>query len=657
MCFSVCQRSSARKTAYLLRSLDGFDASIRNGGSLSIWFNQAVLGADGLLAANEDYGDDEFELAILTGSSGKLGGTAYTNSTEEDNISSAAGEYTADTWNHAAVTWDGSNMIVYLNGEAVSGSEVPGWRNVANDTVAIGAVQGDIGQANFNGKLDSALIFNAALDAEEVAVLYNSGKGDLTYDNAGNLTKDQRGYQYEYDYENRIVGISDSNSDAVAEYTYDALGRRIEKKDLVDSGKTVRYYYNNGWQVLAETDTSGVMQRWYIYGNYIDEVLRMSDSSGNDYYYLHDHLYSPAVLVEHNGTVVERYEYDAYGACRVLEPNFAPDPDGLSDYANCYLFTGRRLDILDANSLKIQYNRNRYYDPETGRWLTHDPEGYRDSLSLYEYGSSSPIAFVDPGGLWVLSIHKRITREAYERGGIKQCLVCCKCEDREIAFHNAMHNASVYRDIPEGYKALRTMHIDHHVLSEEVFDTYSERYPLTYRSHWGDLQWWHAMYSGPPENAASIRRKIVNDVLDRAELFEEYEAQSKCTDAGRVLGEFLHTIEDSYARGHVSRDSTGAITRFHDYEEQKWWKHLEADEYYQPRRERVFDVALGMYITVYFPGKNVSEYNAAVAGVMRILHAIICERMDRASLKMLLETEILRLGPFPVAGGTTDEFD
>jgi len=69
----------------------------------------------------------------------------------------------------------------------------------------------------------------------------------------------------------------------------------------------------------------------------------MSDSSGNDYYYLHDHLYSPAVLVEDNGTVVERYEYDAYGVCRVLEPNFAPDPDGLSDYANCYLFTGRTL--------------------------------------------------------------------------------------------------------------------------------------------------------------------------------------------------------------------------------------------------------------------------------------------------------------------------
>ena len=60
-----------------------------------------------------------------------------------------------------------------------------------------------------------------------------------------------------------MINIADSNSDTVAEYTYDALGRRIEKKDIVDSSKTTRYYYNNGWQVLTETDTSGVMQRWY----------------------------------------------------------------------------------------------------------------------------------------------------------------------------------------------------------------------------------------------------------------------------------------------------------------------------------------------------------------------------------------------------------
>lgn len=83
------------------------------------------------------------------------------------------------------------------------------------------------------------------------------------------------------------------------------------------AGETTRYYYSTNWQVLTETDANDVTQRWYVYGNYIDEVLRMTDSNSNDYYYVHDHLYSPAALVNSGGTVVERYEYDAYGTCRI----------------------------------------------------------------------------------------------------------------------------------------------------------------------------------------------------------------------------------------------------------------------------------------------------------------------------------------------------
>ena len=121
------------------------------------------------------------------------------------------------------------------------------------------------------------------------------------------------------------------------------------------------------------------MQRWYVYGNSTDEVLRMTDSADNDYYYAHDHLYSPAALINSAGNVVERYEYDAYGDCKVLHADFSDDADGISDYSNPYLFTGRRIDILDTGSLKIQYNRNRYYNCYTGHRL-----GY--SLATLETG-------------------------------------------------------------------------------------------------------------------------------------------------------------------------------------------------------------------------------------------------------------------------------
>jgi RHS repeat-associated protein len=148
-------------------------------------------------------------------------------------------------------------------------------------------------------------------------------------------------------------------------------------------------------------------------------------------YYAHDHLYSPVALVYTGGVVLERYEYDAYGNCHVLEPNFAADPDGKSDYGNPYLFTGRRVDILDNGFLKIQYNRNRYYDYYTGRWTIHDPIGMRPTgaispltsallappvqyyygMNLYEYLSSNPANAGDPLGLWGWYVHYARTRD------------------------------------------------------------------------------------------------------------------------------------------------------------------------------------------------------------------------------------------------------
>jgi len=228
------------------------------------------------------------------------------------------------------------------------------------------------------------------------------GGNSLTYDAAGNLTTDKDGYRYEYDYENRIVLIKDVNNADLAEFAYDALGRRIRKRDTVADTNNI-YYYNDNWQVLCDyndTGTGGTFERWFAYGNYIDEAVLMSES-WNVWlymrYFVHDHLYSPVALTNSLGMAVsERYEYDAYGDCRIMDGYYAPR--SASIYGNPYLFTGRRVDILDNGSLKLQYNRNRYYDQYTGRWLTEDPLGHVDGMNLYEYVTSSPIHFTDPMG-------------------------------------------------------------------------------------------------------------------------------------------------------------------------------------------------------------------------------------------------------------------
>ena len=154
--------------------------------------------------------------------------------------------------------------------------------------------------------------------------------------------------------------------------------------------------------------------------------------ANGDYYYGHDHLYSPAVLFYEDGTgaeIVERYEYDAYGKTTILSPAYSVL--SFSQYGNPYTFTGRRLDVFDYNSTtsdydyEIMYYRARYYDTDTGRFTQRDPLGitpnagkinpfkqdnqYTNGMNVYNYVESMPIVLIDPHGLSYYPIFPPIT--------------------------------------------------------------------------------------------------------------------------------------------------------------------------------------------------------------------------------------------------------
>ena len=211
------------------------------------------------------------------------------------------------------------------------------------------------------------------------------------HDANGNLVSDGT-RNYVYDWANRLTEVW-SGGQKIAEYTYDATNRRISKL-VAATAETFTFVYNDG-QVVEEYLNSS-LARTYTYGAYIDDPL-MVEYSGQRYFYLKDRRYSITGLTDATGSIVETYEYSAFGRMTIYDAAGQDITATGSTIGNPYGFTGRRLDAETG----LWYYRNRMYSPVLGRFLQRDPAGYVDGMNLYAYVQNNPIKYLDPEGLMV----------------------------------------------------------------------------------------------------------------------------------------------------------------------------------------------------------------------------------------------------------------
>ena len=201
---------------------------------------------------------------------------------------------------------------------------------------------------------------------------------------------DDRQIDYVYDYENRLVQYFDGTNNV--EYVYNGVGERVAK--IVNGVRTNfindpnRVYV----QVLAETDDDGVAQRVYEWGN---ELINQEDVNGaSRYYYLHDSINgSVRRLIDVDQNVINSYEYGAFGEAKTM----------LEGVSNDYQFHGE----VQEEETGLVFLRARYYDAESGRFLTRDPiKGQMknpQTLNAYVFVDSDPVNKRDPLGLMSLS--------------------------------------------------------------------------------------------------------------------------------------------------------------------------------------------------------------------------------------------------------------
>jgi RHS repeat-associated protein len=191
------------------------------------------------------------------------------------------------------------------------------------------------------------------------------GGAPVSLDLAGNLTtRDARGFTYNP--AGRLVQVTE-NGAQIAAYHYDAHGQRSRK---VTAAGTVVYHYDLQGRLLAETTADGAPLASYVWLD--GRPLAMVTHSGVTFLHT-DHLDTPRLGTNGGGTVVWRWDSDAFGTTAASE---APDGDGQPVTVNLR-FPGQYFD----SETGLHYNYFRDYDPGTGRYIESDPLGLEGGIN------------------------------------------------------------------------------------------------------------------------------------------------------------------------------------------------------------------------------------------------------------------------------------
>ena len=278
--------------------------------------------------------------------------------------------------------------------------------------------------ASGSGGIQQARTIN---DVHEITAINNT---PVSHDANGNTLVSSTGDSLTWDLDNRLTDVGSN-----ASFEYDALGRRVK----LTEGSSTQVLVCPNAQLIAMYDSGAAPlspERIFIYGSYIDEPLMMKAGSTKSYY-SRNQQFSITALTDDSGQLVERYAYDAYGNTITMSPTGGMLANSSVD--NPFAYTGRFL----HNDLGLMYFRARYYDTNTGEFISRDPLEYVDGMSMYRgyfvLGRVDPLGLTlkfvfDPeshiGAPWTVGTLKEGTR-GVTKGNLEVFCPCKKCDKCE----------------------------------------------------------------------------------------------------------------------------------------------------------------------------------------------------------------------------------
>ena len=244
-----------------------------------------------------------------------------------------------------------------------------------------------------------------------------NSSASYTYDGNGNPTAYPLGTgsaPATYDYENRLTALTVTTASGTQPITYGYRADGLRAWKFVQetfsqnaagkggqSGASsivigpapavmgLTYYLYDGGSVIAELDSTGALTRLNTWG--ATGLLSRKDLvGGGSSVYVFDPAGNVARRLDGNGVVKGSYAFDAWGAKRASNDT-SSNGDPYCGYGGQWGY------YTDAES-GLTLCGHRYYDSNTGRWLTRDPIGYAGGMNLYGYVGNNAANGIDPNG-------------------------------------------------------------------------------------------------------------------------------------------------------------------------------------------------------------------------------------------------------------------
>ncbi|OGV35170.1 MAG: hypothetical protein A2020_11540 [Lentisphaerae bacterium GWF2_45_14] len=176
-------------------------------------------------------------------------------------------------------------------------------------------------------------------------------------------------WTFTWNAENRLAAAEKSNQKL--EFTYDYMGRRVEKKVYTGSSgnwtlaKHQRFIYD-GYKLIEELDgaNSNAILRKYAWSG--ETILSVYDAGNTaTYHYFTDANKNVGQLIDNSGNIVAAYEYSPFGQITSKTGTYAD--------INPFRFSSEYYD----KETELVYYNYRYYSPILGRWIKDDPINLR----------------------------------------------------------------------------------------------------------------------------------------------------------------------------------------------------------------------------------------------------------------------------------------